>query len=166
MVVIALFAVIAASLGVWVASGLMILATLFAIPIVLTAPGRRLEAAAWFLCACPVLYLCSLYATWLSAWVVLRHRPSWVVDDPDVIFSAVPVQFIVTVILMLICPIALVFCGPLMFAAVRERMRRKDIGAFGAAARLSVPLGLWLCVYAIARWESLSIRNILGWFLD
>jgi hypothetical protein len=165
MLVIAVFALVSAWLSVWAAGGLLILVSLIAVPIVLTAPGGRLEAAAWVLCICPVGYVCMLYTTWLAAWFVMGHQPPWVFDQPRVVFEAAPLPFIVTMVLMVICPFALIFSGPVMLSAVSQLVRRKQIGARGAALRLSVPVGLWFCLYAIATWDLRTFAEVFRSFL-
>ncbi|MFI5457056.1 MAG: hypothetical protein ACHRXM_16545 [Isosphaerales bacterium] len=165
MVVIALFAVIAAGLGVWIASGLLVAASLIAIPIVLTKPGRRLEAAAWTSFVSPILYYCGLNAIWFTARFNQGHQPRWIFDDPDFVSLMVSVPLLATLffIFMLILPFALLMlCVPLMVAAISQKIRRKEIGVGGAAVRLSIPLFLWFLVYAIARWSA----YILKWFLN
>jgi hypothetical protein len=169
MVVIALFAVVDAWLGVWVASGLLTAASLVAIPIVLTAPRGRLDAAAWVSFIYPVLYTCSLNAIWFTAWFVSRKRPRGFFDDPKFIHWITSGPFLATLYLtfMLILPfVTLMLCVPLMFAAVCQRIRRKEIGAWGAAVRLSVPLCLWVCLYVVARWDLLNIVDMSNWLLD
>jgi hypothetical protein len=160
MMVIAAFAVIATYLGVLAASGLLILAGVIAIPILLITPGSRFEAVAWFLCACPVFYLCSLYGTLLIAWLPTGLRSPGAFANPVAVHGPLIVPLCITFILMAISPFAMVFCGPLMLGVVCQRIRRKDIGILGAALRLSVPLCLWAVLYAIGRWDFLNLIDL------
>jgi len=165
MVVIALFAVVLAGLGVWVACGLLVAVCLIVIPIVLTRPGRRLEAAAWISFIYPILCYCALNAIWFTARFALGHRPRWIFDDPDFVSLMVSVPLLATLffIFVLILPfVLLMLCVPLMLVSVSQKIKRKEIGALGAAVRLAIPLSLWVLFYAGVRWAAYA----LDWFLD
>ncbi len=79
-------AAIAKFLLVWrdllVAFALVGLGLAILIPAATARPGRRLEAASWACSLQPVVMLFYLYATWVTAWMVLGHCPRPSLDDP------------------------------------------------------------------------------------
>jgi hypothetical protein len=82
MLAIAGLAGLFAVFGVIVATGVVIVVGVIVLPILLARPEGRLRAAVWVSSVYPFLILSSFYATWLTAWCVLGHRPRMYLDDP------------------------------------------------------------------------------------
>ena len=160
--------------GVTSAAAMLALITALVLPVLWASPGRRLWVAAWVCCLYPLLILCSLYATWFTAWAVLGHRPRSSMNDPKSISPIVRVPFDTTAFLIMGSPLALVSCIPLMLAGVVQRERRggsrPNTTAFQVLvplfARLLAPFMSWLLVIAIIGVNLFESHDILRWFID
>ena len=89
MLAIAVLAGLFAAFGVIGAIELVVVLGGPFLPILFAAPGRRLRVAVWVSSLYPFLILASFYATWLTAWWILGHRPRPSFDDPKLIGSVV-----------------------------------------------------------------------------
>jgi hypothetical protein len=160
--------------GVTSALAMLALITALVLPVLLASPGRRLWVAASVSCLYPLLILCSLYATWFTAWAVLGHRPRSSLDDPKSISPIVRVPFDTTAFLMMGSPLALASCIPRMPAGGLQRERRGGSRPSNTAfevlmplfARLLAPFFSWLLVIAIIGGNLFEAGDILRWFID
>jgi hypothetical protein len=139
--------------------GVLIAISAGVLPVVMASPARRLSVAAWVGSLYPVLLLSFLYATWLTAWCTLGHRPSSH-DDPKHISVLVYMLFVSSATLV----VGLLRLAPLLsayFVIVQAvvSIRSEGLSPFQAALRLFLALSLWLLVLAIARCDA------LGWLM-
>ncbi len=113
MLAIAVLAGLFAAFGVIGAIELVVVLGSPFLPILLAAPGRRLRAAVWVTSLYPFLILACFYATWLTAWWILGHRPRPSLDDPQMIS---PVVLVVgsapSILLSFGTPLAWFVCAP------------------------------------------------------
>ena len=72
----------------------------------------------WVCSLYPLWILGSLYATWLTAWCGLGHRPRSSLDDPRFISPIVDVPYVLTFLLVQGVPFILLLCPALLIAAV------------------------------------------------
>ncbi len=138
-----------------VAFALVGLGLVILIPAAIAPPGRRLEAASWACSLQPVVMLFYLYATWVTAWIVLGHCPRPSLDDPKHIGPVVEVPYVMFVFSFLygwvIC-----LCAGLLLTAVCCA-RRSD-----PRPLLALPFA-WLAGYVVLVLDPL---RVLDWFLD
>jgi hypothetical protein len=173
MLVVAILAGLFAVFEVTEAVGMLIAISTVFLPTVIAARGRRLHTAAWVVSLYPVLLLTSLYATWLTAWCVLGHRPRSFLDDPKFISPLVEVPYVSTGMLMLGFPFALFLCVPLLLADVGHSVLQsrgvlqRRVRLRKGAVQLVVRLCVWLSFLIIPLWwDHLGISSILGWYMD
>jgi hypothetical protein len=125
------------------------------LPAVVAPPGRRLPVACWAASLQPLVPLVYLYATWVTAWCVLGHRPRPSLDDPKSISPVVEVPYCMFLVSV---EMAAPFClGTGLLLAVVGAVRRSAFGPL-----LAVPLA-WLAAYLLLRWDPLGV---LYWYMD
>jgi hypothetical protein len=131
------------------------MALVVVIPAALAPRGRRLEVAGWAASFQPFMVLVYLYATWITAWCVLGHRPRPSLDDPKSISPIVDV------------PRALFYCS-LEFGAPISLVTGLILAGACYARRSAVsPLLIlpfaWLAAYAVLVWDPLRVAF---WYMD
>jgi hypothetical protein len=155
MVAVALLAVLLAWIHPYGVIGLAGMALVVIIPAVLAPPRRRLEVASWASSLQALMPLVYLYATWITAWCVLGHRPRPYLDDPKWFSEVVIVPY-------LMCSVSLVFGSPiclgtgLLLAVICSARRRIH------SPLMILPVA-WLTAYVIFRWDPLSV---FYWYID
>ena len=107
------------------AVAMVVVTGVIVLPILLAASGRRLRAAVWVSSIYPVLILSSLYATWLTAWCVLGHRPRAFTDDPDHLDPIVNMVRALPFFFLLEAPLIWFVCAPLMLGVVCWNMAQR-----------------------------------------
>jgi hypothetical protein len=155
MVAVAVIAVLLAWLDVRAAIALVGLSFVVMIPAAIASPGHRLEAASWASSLQPAVVLSYLYATWITAWCVLGHRPRPSLDDPKSISPVVDVPYVMFGFSLMfgwmICA-----CTGLLLSAVCLA-RRRNIGPL-----LVLPFA-WMAGYLALVWDPLGV---LYWYFD
>src|SRR4051812_34208319 len=125
------------------------------IPTALAPLGRRLDVAGWTASLQPFMVLVYLYATWITAWYVLGHRPRYWVDDPKYISPVVDVaRSLVYCALLFGAPISLVTGLTLAGACYAWR---------AAVAPLLILPFAWIAAYVILRWDP---HRVALWYMD
>ncbi len=135
-------------------------------PVGAVRPGRRLGAAAWSASLYPLLPFVFLYATWLTAWIVLGHRPRSSLDDPKSISPIVLFPYASTFFAAMSAPFGLCVSYPLMIAHIVRRIRRDRIGPEKVAALGLLPVLVWLAMWALAFLPPDGLREIMVWYAD
>jgi hypothetical protein len=125
------------------------------IPTAIAPPGRRLEVASWASSLQPAVVLFYLYATWVTAWIVLGHCPRSSLDDPKFISPVVDVPFAMFAFSMLFgFPICA--CTGFFLAAVCCARRSKPLPL------VALPFA-WLAGYIALMLDPL---RVLDWYMD
>ncbi len=166
MGVIAVFALIFAVMPAPWAVGFSILMLVFALLIggVSGITGVPLgRVAVWVVSCYPVLLLASLYATWLTAWCALGHRPRPSLDDPKFISSVVDVPHFLTWLLLTGFLPALLICLALVLAECARSLPLGKDRAARVAALIGVPTLLWASAFVVLRQDP---GQVLYWFFD
>jgi hypothetical protein len=132
-------------------------------PVVLARPGFRFRTAAWVASLYPLLLVGSFYATWMTAWIVLGHRPRMSLDDPKYISPIVEVPFAATYLLMMGAPGAFALC---VLALVEQGGIRGGVRPGKAVAQLLVFVLLWLCPFLLSAADLFGFDEVIGWFID
>ena len=134
------------------------------LPIPLAAPGHKLRAAVWVCSLYPVLILFSFYATWVTAWCVLGHRPRVYLDDPTRISPIVGMVASTPYILLTSgLPIIWCVCAPVLLAMAYWNIAQRRTRPLKEAMQLVIPLCAWLLVFGILRWDP---GYVLYWYFD
>jgi hypothetical protein len=126
------------------------------VPAIVAAPGRRLERAGWVVSLQPVFVLVYLYATWVTAWCVLGHRPRPSLDDPKSISPIVDLPYTMTLVSLMLVPICIV---PGLILVSRAFLRR-SVKRFLLVLILAF---VWLSAFGALKWDPLLV---LYWFMD
>jgi hypothetical protein len=163
MLAIAAFAGLFAGFGVKGTVGILAALSIIIFPILLAPRRHKLEAAVWVCSLYPLLYLGSLYVTWLAAWSVLGRQPQISLDDPKYISPIIDVAQISTMVLMHGMPAALVLCIPLVLAHGARDFQSRGLSALKLAARLVIALLLWSSAFAIVWLRLFGFGYILQW---
>jgi hypothetical protein len=145
---------------------MLIVVALLAGPVLWAGHGRRLRAAGLVVSFYPVLLVCSLYATWFTAWYVLGHRPRSSLDDPKYISPVVLVPYFTTCVLIVGIPFGLLAWIALLRASFIQNLRPDRFRPVRAAADALISAVSWLSVLFICVWNMLGIGTILEWFMD
>ena len=164
MLAIAVFAGLFAAFGVVDAIGIVVTISVVVLPILLAGPRWKLRSAAWVFALYPLFCLGSLYATWLTAWCVLGHRPRASLDDPKHISAIVDVAYSSTTAFMLGLLAAIVLVGPLVVAHHLLDFRSEKLRPLRTMARLLIPFLVWLSVFAIVWFRLFRIAEVGDWF--
>ena len=106
MLAVAIVAVLLAWLDVVNVIALTGMALVFIVLVAIAPRGRRLEVACWVVSLQPVLVVVYLYATWVTAWCVLGHRPRPSLDHANYISPIVDVPYSMTQFSLLLLPIS------------------------------------------------------------
>lgn len=124
---------------------------------------KYVSVITWFFYAYPILVVGSLYVTWFVAWSILGHQPRPSLDDPKYIGVAVDIPYVVTMILILASPGALVVGIGLtpLYLSSRISSRFRLIG--GTAIAILLLALLWCAPVGICR---LDPWNVGMWFMD
>jgi len=130
------------------------LALVVVIPVTAAAPASRVRIAAWVLSLYPVMVPVCLYATWVTAWCVLGHRPRSSLDDPKFISPIVDVPYRMTHLSVSCWPVSI---GIGLVLAVSPFKHRPRINALWI-----LPLAR-LSIFAILVWDTMGV---LEWFMD
>jgi len=155
LVAVAIIAVLFASLGIPAGIALAGLGLIVLMPALIATPGHRLEAASWASSLQPAIIVFYLYATWITAWCMLGHRPRPNFDDPKSISSTVDVLYIMFEFSIIFGWIICAFTGLLLSTACL--VRRRNI-------RPLITLGLaWVAWYLALAWDPLYA---LYWYFD
>ncbi len=112
---------------------------------------RWLERGVWIY---PVALVASFYGTWFTAWVVLGHQPRPSLDDPKYISALVDGPYLLTMVLMMCTPAAMLL--GLVFAAPGATPRKRVAATFGLAL-------VWVAVVA---WLRLDPWDVGTWYMD
>lgn len=168
MLAIAVLAGLFAVFGVVGTVAILVVISVVCLPILLAPSGRKLLAAEWVCSLYPLLILGSLYATWLTAWCVLGHRPRSSLDDPKSISPIVDVPYLSTFLLLYGVVFILLLCPVLLSAEVADIISKgRDKPLKEAARRLVVPilwgLFLWVSSIVLLRWDPLRVGD---WYMD
>jgi hypothetical protein len=156
-------AVLAGLFAVFGVAGAVVIG-MIVLPILLAGPGRRVRTMVWISSIYPFLILSAFYATWLTAWCILGHRPRVNLDDPKYISPIVDVVSAGPFILAGFgTPLIWFGCAPLILAGVYWNMAQRRIPPRRGALQLLVPLFAWLWAYAILLWDP---ADVLNWYLD
>jgi len=114
------------------------------------------DIAIW---AYPVVFIASLYLTWLAAWWWLGHEPRLNVDDPKCIGGIVD-PFCTLTAWMLICLPVAAIGGPIL-TAWRGAGRGMNIPQALVAVWFLVVI--WAIAVVLLMWDPLGV---LVWFMD
>ena len=166
MTVIAVFAIALAVLpGGLVIFGSIILLTLVGLIVVgSTVTGAPwTQVAAWVFAAYPAGLLTSIYATWLTAWLSLGHRPQPSRDDPESINTLVSLIRAFTFWLFIFYFPALFLCvGFVIAEAVRVTSGgRHRLGMVGILA--GVAILIWSAWFLVINADP---GRVIDWFGD
>ena len=128
-----------------------------------------------FAYAYPVLMLASLYTTWFAAWAVLGHPPRPSLDDPKYISTLVDIPYVLTMLLIIAMPGAMVLGAGLTPLHLRRYTSSKGALLAKTGLALVILAALWAAAKeakrdcgkrAVARVHSLiSSVNDLGLIL-
>jgi hypothetical protein len=111
-----------------------------------------------------VLLLSSLYATWLTAWFVLGHRPRPSLDDPKFISPLVSFPHGLTWLLIVGIVPALTICIIFVLVSAYLCISRRERGwVVGTMSVLVVPPLLWSSALVVLGWDP---GNVVYWFMD
>jgi hypothetical protein len=154
MVAVAFIAVLLAWLDPRAAVALIGLGLVVIIPAAIAPSGRRIEIASWASALQPAIILLYLYATWITAWCALGHRPRPSLDDPKFISPIVEVPYVMFAFSLffgwLICA-----CTGLLLAVICCARR--------STSPLVAVLLAWLAGYLALMWDPL---DVLYWYMD
>ncbi len=117
---------------------------------------RGVVAVTW---CYPFSLVMGFYATWLAAWMVLGHPPRPSIDDPMQISGWVDVPYVVTEILLVGFPIAVIggVAATFRHARVRHLSRPASLGWALLLAEI------WCGVILVFRFDPMHVVN---WLLD
>jgi hypothetical protein len=164
MLAIVVFAGLFAAFGVIGALELVVVLAVPFLPIILAAPGRRLGAAVWVTSLYPFLILASFYATWLTAWWILGHRPRPNLDDPRMISPVVlAVGSAPYILLTFGTPLVWFVCAPVILAVVYWNIANKNTPVWKGMMQLLIPVFAW--VMAVVIWSS-DLGFVINWYFD
>jgi len=113
--------------------------------------------------AYPMLMLGSLYATWLVAWGVLGHPPRPSLDDPKYISVLVDIPYVLTKILMIAMPGAMVLGAGLTPLYLRSHGSSRGVLVAKTSLALLILAVLWAATIAVCR---LDPWNVSMWYMD
>jgi hypothetical protein len=130
------------------------LAAVFAVPVTITQPERRIRVAAWALSLYPLTVPVRHYATWLTAWCVLGHCPRYCLDDPKYINPLVDVPLTITAFSLSVWPISM--DSGLVLAMGSNRH-------WSVTNPLLVLSAVWISVIAFLVWDPVSVFE---WYID
>jgi hypothetical protein len=157
MAAVAAAAVTMAWIGVVEAIALVAMAAIALSPIPCAPPGHRLDVALWAIALLPAMGLVSLYASWVTAWCVLGHRPRVYLDDPKYLSPLVAVPHFMAWFSFIAWPFSL--GAGFTLAAVSAAQRRWRSVVYPLVL---LPLA-WLSAIVTIRADPL---DILDWFFD
>jgi hypothetical protein len=117
---------------------------------------------AWISAIYPLLIVVAFYATWLTAWGVLGHRPRVNLDDPKDTGPVVSVPYVLTYLFLEGIPFSLLIPVPLLIAEVlRNHSRGIDRPLKNAVERFATPLVcgvlVWGYFFFIMLWDPLDV---------
>jgi hypothetical protein len=164
MLAVAVFACAFAGFGVRGGVAFLVVTLILALPIVRAGRGRMFGAAAWVSSLYPVLFVFSLYATWLFGWCALGHRPRAYGNELKTVNPLVDAARDATDLLMRGAPCAFVLCIALVAASIAlsnggDRLHRRK-----AAAHLLITVLAWSAPFALSGWNLLQFDTVFQWF--
>jgi hypothetical protein len=120
---------------------------------------KSMGAFGWLSCIYPLLFISSLYGTWIVAWIVLGHRPHAYHDDPKCIGAVVSLFCgMFYFLFVFFFPFVLVSaCFLLIGICERCLTRRNPLPIIGS------PLLVWIVVFGLVRWDPLQL---VRWICD
>lgn len=164
MLAIAVLAGLFAAFGVTLGAAIGIVIGVLGLPILLAPAGRRRRAAEWVCSIYPLLVHASLYATWLTAWCILGHRPqTYGRDDPSSIGPAVAVLGISTDLFIVGFWFAMPFAIVIRLDHLARIVSQERIGSGKQAAWALASLVAWPVSLSILRFDFLGV---LAWLTD
>ena len=113
--------------------------------------------------AYPVLMLASLYTTWFVAWGVLGHPPRPSLDDPKYISALVDIPYIVTMLLIIAMPGAMILAAGLTPLHLRQSTDSRSAVVIKTALALLILVALWAATIAVFRIDPWNVGN---WYMD
>jgi hypothetical protein len=122
-----------------------------------------LSIAAWSFSFYPILPLSSLYATWLTAWFALGHRPRPYSDDPKYIGFPVDMPYFLTWTLLSGTVPVLLIGAVLVLAEINRSAPRGRKWTARIIALLVVPPLVWSLAYLVLQWDPWQVRY---WYFD
>jgi hypothetical protein len=141
----------------------VVIAAIF-LPILLAGPGRRLSVAVWVAAIYPVLIAASLYATWITAWCVLGHRPRVSLDDPKSISPIVDVVGAAPDILLEVgIPVIWFALAPALLAVLGWNTAKKRLSPRQGALHVLIPVCAWFATYVFLLCDP---GWVVMWYLD
>jgi hypothetical protein len=141
------------------------LAILISVYVIWTKPGRRLDIAAWVVALYAFVPPALLYATWLTAWLVLGHRPVSSLNDPKYISRLVDVPYEAThwselgLLVSLVACLLLIVVEVVLFFA-KKRVNWTRVGLLVVLTPVSWFLAYWLFCLGEAKFR------VFEWFMD
>ena len=164
MLAIAVLAGLFAAFGVTGAVAIVVVTGVTVLPIPLAGPGRRIRAMVWITSIYPLLIIASFYATWLTAWCILGHRPRGWLDDPGSISPIVDVVRAVPVMLIMLgTPLVWFVHAPVILAMVYWNMAERKTPVGKGVMQLLIPLLAWVSLFVIL---SSDPGSVINWYYD
>ena len=119
----------------------------------------------WVASIYPALIVASFYATWLTAWCVLGHRPRVSLDDPKYISPIVDgVAAIPFMLLKIGLPLIWLVLAPIVLAVVGWDLAKKETPARrGDLQIILIPVGAWLFAYVFLLCDP---GQVVEWYID
>tara|TARA_R110002126_G_scaffold4409_24_gene23268 strand:- start:649 stop:1026 length:378 start_codon:yes stop_codon:yes gene_type:complete len=105
----------------------------------------------------PVLFVGALYLTYVVAWGALGHAPILSLDDPKGLGVLVDVPYVLTIVLMMGAPAAMLLGVVVLPIALQRRTKPWRVG-YGLILAL-----LWVAAIVFLRWDPWDVGT---WFLD
>ena len=124
---------------------------------------RWLRRLALWMAGYPLLMLASLYATWLSAWVALGHRPRASLDDPKYIGPGVDVFYLAFILLMFGAIPALAVHVVALLAMLAVDRSPDRLVPPSTRLRLALAALAWVVALIVLASDP---GRVLNWYLD
>jgi hypothetical protein len=116
-----------------------------------------------FAYAYPILMLASLYTTWFVAWAVLGHSPRPSLDDPKYISTLVDIPYVLTMLLIIGIPGAMILGSGLTPLHLWADASSKGALVAKTGFALLILAALWVATIAVCR---LDPWNVSMWYMD
>lgn len=116
-----------------------------------------------FAYAYPVLMLASLYTTWFVAWAVLGHSPRPSLDDPKYISTLVDIPYVLTMLLIIAMPGAMIIGAGLTPLHLRSCTSSKSALVAKTGLAFLILAALWAATIAVCRFDP---WNVSMWYMD
>jgi hypothetical protein len=122
-----------------------------------TSDNRRLPnllgLLAW---GYPLLLVSSFYSTWIIAWISLGHRPRPMRDDPKHIGIEVDIPYLISGLLLIGIPVAVLLGLALQLLVARRSRSQKLLWSL-------LLIVLWSLTIAFLRWDPWLVGE---WYMD